>query len=244
MTKSGPLRPFWLNPKDKTTFPDVELALTEPDGLLAVGGDLSVERLCSAYRHGIFPWYSDGQPILWWTPNPRMVLFLDAIKISRSLKKSLKRDDYTVTFDKAFEQVIYACAKPRADDMGTWITQEMANAYLRMFRLGHAHSVEVWHNNELVGGLYGISIGQVFFGESMFSRKTDASKIALVYLVKQLQRWQFAFIDCQIYSSHLASLGARPISRQQFTKYLDIYCEKPTPPAPWQCSITPNDIVN
>ena len=129
MTKSGPLRPFWLNPKDKTTFPDVELALTEPDGLLAVGGDLSVERLCSAYRHGIFPWYSDGQPILWWTPNPRMVLFLDAIKISRSLKKSLKRDDYTVTFDKAFEQVIYACAKPRADGMGTLITQEIANAY-------------------------------------------------------------------------------------------------------------------
>ncbi|MDH5594857.1 MAG: leucyl/phenylalanyl-tRNA--protein transferase, partial [Gammaproteobacteria bacterium] len=167
-------------------FPDVEQALTEPEGLLAVGGDLSPERLLEAYRRGIFPWYSEDQPVLWWSPNPRSVLFPDKLKISRSLKKTLNKNLYTVTLDTAFRDVMVACAQPRKDGNGTWITPDMIDAYCTLFEQGHAHSVETWLNDELVGGLYGIAIGKVFFGESMFSKKTDASKVAFTKLVQQL----------------------------------------------------------
>lgn len=234
MTKTGITGPYWLDPADRTAFPDVSEALAEPDGLLAIGGDLSSERLLAAYRCGIFPWYSDGQPILWWSPNPRAVLYLDALHVSRSLKKALRREDYRVSFDTAFSEVINACATPRKDGLGTWITGEMASAYNRLHRQGHAHSIEVWRDERLIGGLYGVSLGRIFFGESMFSRQTNASKIAFVYLVRQLRHWQFALLDCQIYSPHLGTLGARLIPREKFIQYLDIYCDKPGCPGPWQ----------
>ena len=243
MTKSGQSAPYWLDPADKSYFPDVSLAMTEPNGLLAVGGDLSVDRLLAAYRHGIFPWYSHGQPILWWSPNPRAVLQLSELNVSRSLRKSLKRSDYRVSFDSAFDAVVTSCAKPRKDGLGTWITHEMRNAYLRLHLLGYAHSVEVWHDNQLVGGLYGVSLGKMFFGESMFSRRTDASKIAFVYLVRQLMKWQFALIDCQVYSPHLGSLGAHLIERDHFIACLDRYCDEPGQTGLWQCDLTRNEIL-
>ncbi len=243
MTRFGHTAPFWLDPYDRTTFPDVGLALTEPDGLLAVGGDLSPERLLAAYRQGIFPWYSHGQPILWWSPNPRAILRLTALKVSRSLRKALKRPDHEVRFDFAFDQVISECARPREDGLGTWITQEMRNAYMRLHKLGYAHSIEVWHDDRLVGGLYGVSLGQLFFGESMFARRSDASKIAFVYLVRQLDKWQFAMVDCQVYSEHLGSLGAEMISREQFIEYLDKYCDKPGKTGKWACDLTLDEVL-
>jgi leucyl/phenylalanyl-tRNA--protein transferase len=218
-------RPFLLSPADPgEAFPDVNLALREPDGLLAVGGDLSTRRILSAYRHGIFPWYSDEQPILWWSPDPRTVLFPDALKVSRSLRKTLNQQRFRVTLDQAFNAVILACAEPRSDTSGTWITHEMADAYCDLHEQGAAHSVECWRDDRLVGGLYGVAIGRVFFGESMFSRESDASKVAFCHLVRQLQAWGFGLIDCQVYSSHLASLGATEIPRRRFVKYLDVLC--------------------
>lgn len=243
MTKPGHHAPYWLDPEAKTTFPDVSTALSEPNGLLAIGGDLSVERLLAAYRQGIFPWYSRGQPILWWSPNPRAILRLNALKVSRSLRKSLRRADYQVRFDTAFEDVIRQCAKPRTDGLGTWITEEMRNAYIRLHRLGYAHSIETWQDDKLIGGLYGISIGKVFFGESMFSRQSNASKLAFVHLVRQLQKWAFALIDCQVYSEHLGSLGAEQIPRERFTAYLDNYCIKPGRPGHWQSDLTLDEIL-
>ncbi|MEJ2361452.1 MAG: leucyl/phenylalanyl-tRNA--protein transferase [Gammaproteobacteria bacterium] len=243
MTKSGQNAPYWLDPEAKTLFPDVNEALKEPNGLLAIGGDLSVERLLAAYRRGIFPWYSHGQPILWWCPQPRAILRLNALKVSRSLRKSLKRKDYQVRFDTAFENVIMQCAKPRKDGLGTWITEEMRNAYIRLHKLGHAHSIEVWDGEQLIGGLYGISIGKIFFGESMFSRRTDASKIAFVYLVRQLQKWAYALIDCQVYSEHLGSLGAEQIPRKLFISYLENYCDKPGKPGHWQCDLSLDEVL-
>lgn len=220
-------RPFLLNPTDPgQAFPDVNLALREPDGLLAVGGDLSSKRILSAYRHGIFPWYSEAQPILWWSPDPRTVLFPDALKVSRSLRKTLNQQRFRVTLDQAFNAVIRACAEPRPDSSGTWITPEMAAAYCELHAKGVAHSVECWRDDRLVGGLYGIAIGRVFFGESMFSRETDASKVAFCHLVRQLRAWNFGLIDCQVYSSHLASLGAGEIPRRRFVAYLDILCDE------------------
>lgn len=215
-------------------FLDVEQALTEPEGLLAVGGDLSPERLLEAYRRGIFPWYSEDQPVLWWSPNPRSVLFPDKLKISRSLKKTLNKNIYTVTLDTAFRDVMVACAQPRKDGNGTWITPDMIDAYCTLFEQGHAHSVETWLNDELVGGLYGIAIGKVFFGESMFSKKTDASKVAFTKLVQQLKAWGFELIDCQIQSVHLDSLGAENIPRRHFTDLLGQYCQLPATCSPWQ----------
>lgn len=214
--------PYWLDPDFKTDFPDIDLALQEPDGLLAVGGDLSIERLCTAYKSGIFPWYSAGQPILWWSPDPRMVLFPREVKISRSLLKKIRQNKFTMTFDQNFTEVIKACAAPRVQQQGTWIVSEMIDAYVRLHKSGIAHSVECWSEGQLVGGLYGIAMGKVFFGESMFSRKSDASKFAFVYLSKQLERWGFELIDCQVYSSHLESLGARLIPRPQFKKILQL----------------------
>jgi leucyl/phenylalanyl-tRNA--protein transferase len=197
--------PVWINPHDSpSAFPDAEFALREPDGLLAVGGDLSLPRLLHAYRNSIFPWYSSDQPILWWSPDPRSVLFPPQLKISRSLGKVIRSNRYEVTLDEAFDAVIHACAQPRGDGGGTWITPEMATAYSDLHAQGHAHSAESWYRGRLVGGLYGVSIGKIFFGESMFTRMTDASKVAFVYLVRQLQAWGFPLIDCQVHTAHLA----------------------------------------
>lgn len=206
---------------DKLWFPGVHLALDEPNGLLAFGGDLSAERLLLAYSQGIFPWFSEGEPILWWSPAPRMVLFPKQIKIHRSLRKRLKRGDFQITFDQDFAQVIALCAQLRQNREGTWITPEMQAAYLELHQRGFAHSVEVWQGAELVGGLYGLALGQVFFGESMFSRVSDASKVALVALAQRLDALNFELIDCQVYSPHLASLGAREIERDEFLRFLE-----------------------
>lgn len=208
----------WLGPRDP--FPPVESALRDPNGLLAAGGDLSPERLLDAYRQGIFPWFSEGEPVLWWSPDPRMVLFPGELKVSRSLAKALRNRDYEVRADTAFREVMEACAAPRRGQRGTWIMPKMVRAYCRLHRLGHAHSVETWIGGELAGGLYGIAIGQAFFGESMFSRAADASKIALVHLVRHLQRLGFGMIDCQQSTPLLASLGAREIPRAEFTRRL------------------------
>ncbi len=205
-------------------FPEVGSALRDPDGLLAIGGDLSSERLLSAYQKGIFPWYSQGQPILWWSPDPRCVLEPAKIKISRSLAKTLRKGKFRITYNQAFEQVIRACALPRDEDSGTWITTAMSEAYLDLHHSGHAVSVECWLDSELVGGLYGLAIGKIFFGESMFSRKTDASKVALVDLAQTIEKQDFRLIDCQIYSKHLHSLGAIPMQRQLFISILNNYC--------------------
>lgn len=197
-------------------FPDTRLAEREPNGLLAIGGDLSPQRILNAYRLGIFPWYSNGQPILWWSPAPRMVLYPDEFHVSRSLRKSLRRRGYEVSVDQAFERVIRACAAPRTLLGGTWLVPEMIDAYTGLHRAGHAHSVEVWHGTTLVGGLYGVALGRIFFGESMFSRRSDASKTALTLLVELAVALPFEFIDCQMHTDHLASLGAREIGREQF----------------------------
>lgn len=216
--------PFLLSNTHKTKFPDVKLALHEPDGLLAIGGDLSVERLVSAYPQGIFPWYSEGQPILWWSPDPRMVLQPSEVKISRSLAKNIRNKSFKITFDQNFIDVISACSEPRLEkgikQNDTWILDEMIEAYVKLHEAGYAHSIECWQNDELVGGLYGIAIGNVFFGESMFSRVSDASKVAFIYLSKQLEKWNFQLIDCQVYSAHLESLGAKMISRKKFISLL------------------------
>lgn len=198
------------------TFPPITQALRSPNGLLAAGGDLSTERLLQAYRHGIFPWFNAGEPILWWCPDPRMVLFPEEFKVSRSLRKMLRNDHYEVRTDYAFKQVMRACAAPREGASGTWIHDEMIAAYCELHHLGYAHSVETWIGNELVGGLYGVALGKMFYGESMFSRRTDASKIALAHLAAQLERWNFGMIDCQMNTPHLASLGAREIPRKDF----------------------------
>jgi leucyl/phenylalanyl-tRNA--protein transferase len=202
-------------------FPPVAAALKEPNGLLAAGGDLSPARLLAAYARGIFPWYSDGDPILWWSPDPRMVLVPEELKVSRAFAKVLRNRDYEVRLDSAFAEVIAACATaPRAGQPGTWITAEMQGAYRKLHELGHAHSVETWIDGELAGGLYGIAIGRAFYGESMFSRVADASKIALAHLCVYLRRRGFGIIDCQMETAHLASLGARPIPRREFAGHL------------------------
>ena len=215
-------------------FPPVARALREPNGLLAAGADLSVPRLLNAYRHGIFPWYSEGQPVLWWSPDPRMVLVPADMKVSRSLKKRLRRRDCTVRADTAFAEVVSACAEPRAQQPGTWITQEMAAAYAALHRAGYAHCVEVWIDEELAGGLYGVAIGKMFYGESMFSRATDASKIALAHLTRQLERWGFGLIDCQMATAHLASLGAREVPRTDFLRSVSELVNYPTALERWR----------
>lgn len=205
-------------------FPPVEQAESEPNGLLAIGGDLSTARLLNAYRAGIFPWFTEDQPILWWSPNPRMVLYPDKLKISRSLKKSLRNKPFRATLDEAFTQVMLACAAPRKDQQGTWISPEMVAAYRKLYLEGYAHSVEIWMGQQLVGGLYGVALGCVFFGESMFSIERDASKVALVHLTHLLQARSFRLIDCQVYSTHLATLGAEEIARSRFCNELERWC--------------------
>ncbi|MCX7095737.1 MAG: leucyl/phenylalanyl-tRNA--protein transferase [Methylobacter sp.] len=223
-----------LNPNNpKQDFPPVTKALREPDGLLAIGGCLSQSRLLNAYRHGVFPWYNPGEPILWWSPDPRLVLFPDQLIISRSLRKTLRKATFSVTFDQAFNEVITACADPRKDSTGTWITTAVNSAYNQLHKAGFAHSVETWQDDKLVGGLYGVALGQVFFGESMFHTQTDASKVAFATLVEQLQSWGYRLIDCQVHTRHLESFGARQIDRNAFIKLLDQYCDIPAKPSAW-----------
>ena len=222
----------WLAADDD--FPPLERALREPNGLLAAGADLSLRRLVQAYRNGIFPWYSDGQPILWWSPDPRMVLYPAALRISRSLGKRLRRRNYEIRTDTAFNAVVRACAAPRADRSGTWITGGMISAYEALHRAGHAHSVETWIAGELAGGLYGVALGRAFFGESMFSRAADASKIALAHLVRQVERWNYGMIDCQMTTAHLARFGAREIPRAEFMRKLRELVNYPQAVGEWR----------
>jgi leucyl/phenylalanyl-tRNA--protein transferase len=221
----------WLT-EDKP-FPAVECALRSPNGLLAAGGELSPARLLAAYRLGIFPWFNPGEPVLWWSPDPRMVLIPEAFKVSRSLGKLLRSGRYEVRFDSAFEHVMRACAAPRDGATGTWISVEMIAAYCALHRMGYAHSVETWMDGQLVGGLYGIGIGRMFYGESMFSIASNASKIALAHLTRQLARWQFGMIDCQMNTAHLASLGAREMPRREFIAQLQELVNYP-PIRHWQ----------
>ncbi|MEG8200756.1 leucyl/phenylalanyl-tRNA--protein transferase [Pseudomonas sp. 5FOS] len=216
----------WLT-RDSLAFPPLEKALHDPNGLLAAGGDLSPERLVQAYRHGCFPWYQDGQPILWWSPDPRTVLFPDQLHVSRSLAKLMRQGRYQVSFDTDFAAVIAACAAPRDYADGTWITDTMRAAYCELHRRGIAHSVEVRRDGELVGGLYGLAMGQLFFGESMFSRADNASKVGFVTLVNHLRQAGFVLIDCQMPTHHLHSLGARAISRVEFAGYLARHLDQP-----------------
>ena len=221
-----------LEPADP--LPPVGRARRRPNGLLAAGGGLSVERLLEAYRRGIFPWYSEGDPVLWWSPDPRMVLPVGGMRVSRSLRRRLRRAEFDVSLDTSFGEVIRACAVPRPDDKGTWLMPEMIAAYERLFEAGHAHSVEVRAGGRLVGGLYGVAVGRMFFGESMFSRRTDASKVALAWLDAQLARWGFEVIDCQMPTGHLARLGAVQVPREEFLQRVGRLTALAPVPAPWR----------
>jgi leucyl/phenylalanyl-tRNA--protein transferase len=223
--------PF-LSPDDP--FPPVDSALRAPNGLLAAGGDLTPERLLAAYRVGVFPWFGEEDPILWWSPDPRMVLYVNEVHVSRSLGKVIKANRFRVTLDEAFHEVVQGCAAARRDHEGTWITPAMEQAYVRLAELGHAHSVEAWRDDTLVGGLYGVVVGRMFFGESMFARASDASKVALITLARQLERWGMPLIDCQMSTPHLASLGARDIPRADFLTEVRYLVEQPPVPAPWR----------
>lgn len=218
--------PF-LGPSDP--FPPVEQALDNPDGLLAAGGSLAAKRLVEAYRRGIFPWFNEGDPILWWSPNPRTVLRPSQLHISHSLKKTLKKRAFMVTIDQAFSRVLDGCAAPRADDGGTWLSVPMRRAYSTLHAAGLAHSIEIWMDGELAGGIYGVAIGQMFFGESMFTRRTDASKIGMSRLAAQLERWQFPMIDCQLETDHLVSLGAEAMPRGAFVAEVSRLVKAPAP---------------
>jgi leucyl/phenylalanyl-tRNA--protein transferase len=215
-------------------FPPVNVALREPNGLLAAGADLSPERLIDAYARGIFPWFGEDDPVLWWSPDPRMVLYVDELHVSRSLRRAVRAGRFRVTLDTAFAEVMAACAEPRPGQDGTWITAGMTEAYTRLAALGYAHSVESWMDGRLAGGLYGVALGRMFFGESMFSRVSDASKVAFVHLVHQLKRWQIPLLDCQMSTRHLASLGAREIRRADFTRAVRHLVRQPSVPTPWQ----------
>lgn len=221
----------WLGVRD--AFPPVTKALRNPNGLLAAGADLSTPRLLDAYARGIFPWFGEDDPLLWWSPDPRMVLWLGELHFSRSLRRTIRARRYTVTLDRSFLDVMHGCAEPRADHEGTWITPGMIEAYSRLARIGYAHSVEVWSGAELAGGLYGVALGRMFFGESMFSRKADASKVALALLIKQLERWSFELIDCQMSTMHLKSLGAREIPRSEFLRHVKRLTKLEPVPSPW-----------
>lgn len=210
-------------------FPPVEQALVAPDGLLAAGADLTPGRLVDAYQHGIFPWFNEGDPILWWSPDPRIVLAPRDFHVSHSLRKRLKDHRFTVTADRAFAAVLDECAAPRADEGGTWLTPQMKAAYLALHEQGLAHSIEVWMDGVVAGGVYGVSLGRMFFGESMFSRRTDASKIALAYLAAQLDRWGFPWIDCQLETDHLLSLGAVALPRRAFVAEVARLVREPAP---------------
>ncbi|HVI59371.1 MAG TPA: leucyl/phenylalanyl-tRNA--protein transferase [Luteimonas sp.] len=226
--------PPWLGPDPESPFPSPEAALRLPDGLLAVGGDLSPPRLLNAYARGIFPWYSQGQPILWWSPDPRTVFRSDGVRLSSRFRRALRRSPWQVRADTAFEEVIDACATaPRAGQRGTWITADMREAYVRMHRLGHAHSVEAFDGERLAGGIYGVAIGRMFFGESMFSARDGGSKVALAALARRLCEWGCPLIDAQVENPHLLSLGAERWPRQRFIATVAELCRQPAPPGPW-----------
>ena len=238
----------WLERDDP--FPPLECALKQPNGLLAAGADLSPERLLAAYRRGIFPWYSEGEPILWWSPDPRMVLVPCELKVSRSLAKTLRNRDYEIRFDSAFAAVLEGCATrgadaaaPGAGEVGTWITPDMRAAYQRLHDLGYAHSAETWIDGRLAGGLYGVAVGRMFYGESMFTRVRDASKIAMVHLARHLERKGYGMIDCQMHTSHLASLGAGTIARSVFSPRLRELVDCAVAPMKWAAAETDNDVA-
>lgn len=212
-------------------FPPPEMA--SPEGILAVGGDLSPERLISAYASGIFPWYSEGEPIIWWSPSTRMVMFPTELHISRSMKKLLKKNPFQLTFDRNFKGVIENCRAPRKNQKKTWITEEMRDAYIYLHELGFAHSIDVWQGGQLVGGMYGISLGNCFFGESMFSKKSNASKFAFIRLIRTLASMEFLMLDCQVPSDHLRSLGAREIPRKDFLALLKVGLKHKTIKGSW-----------
>jgi len=230
-----------LLPRDPgAAFPPAGRALREPNGLLAMGGDLSPERLLNAYRHGIFPWYSAGEPILWWCPDPRMVFDTDTFALPSRLRRRLRGSAWQVRADTAFEQVIAACAtRPRPGQDGTWITQEMRAAYLQLHRLGHAHSVEVFDGAQLVGGIYGVAVGRMFFGESMFSAQSGGSKVALAGLARILSTWGWPLIDAQVENPHLVSLGARRLPRAAFLAEVARWAETPGLPGSWALRVAP-----
>lgn len=237
----------WLEGDD--AFPPLASALKQPNGLLAAGGDLSPGRLITAYRQGIFPWYSQGQPILWWSPDPRMVLIPSELKVSRSLAKTLRKRGHEIRFDSAFEAVMHGCATRGNDraaggagESGTWITDAMRAAYLRLHQLGYAHSAETWIEGELAGGLYGVAIGRMFYGESMFTRTRDASKMALVHLVRRLERHGCGMLDCQMHTAHLESFGARAIPRSEFSLRLRELVDYATIPATWNTPEPDSDV--
>ncbi len=239
----GP-RSRWLHPS-RYEFPDPRTALDDPNGLVAIGGDLAPGRILAAYRVGIFPWFSDdSEPMMWWSPDPRAILRPDSVKVSRSLRKRLRRREFTVTFDTAFRSVIAGCAERGGRDAreitGTWITPAMAAAYAELHLMGFAHSVECWQKGDLVGGLYGLSLGRMFFGESMFSRAADASKVALVFLAHHMSRWQFPFIDCQMLNPHLQSMGAVTVSRDAFLADLAHNLDWPDRKGPWTRDADPD----
>ncbi|MDX1403818.1 MAG: leucyl/phenylalanyl-tRNA--protein transferase [Woeseiaceae bacterium] len=224
----------WISGDDPPdAFPDIESAFEIPNGLLAAGGDLSQERLLYAYRHAIFPWYDHGQPILWWSPDPRCILRPQEFHVSRRMRRWLRQSDYEVSFNAAFPEVISACAQRRVGQPGTWITGEMKQAFNKLHAGGWAHSIEVWQRGELVGGLYGLAIGRAFFGESMFSGKTGASKTAMLALCKQMLLHDFPLLDCQVESPHLMSLGATLVPRQRFAAELRVACHNAKPFAEW-----------
>ncbi|MDX1507924.1 MAG: leucyl/phenylalanyl-tRNA--protein transferase [Woeseiaceae bacterium] len=227
-------RVAWLTPSDPPhAFPDIATAMQEPDGLLAAGGDLSPERLLYAYRNGIFPWYDEGQPVLWWSPDPRCVLAPADYHVSRRLQRDIAASRFELTFNMAFADVIAACAGPRRSGQSTWITADMMRAFTALYDAGWAHSIEVRDDGELVGGVYGIAIGRVFFGESMFSARSNTSKMALLGLCRVLERHRFELVDCQVVSGHLLTLGAKTIPRQEFRAILDARCGDPTPFDGW-----------
>ncbi len=230
----------WLNTGDPAdAFPDVESSLSEPDGLLAAGGDLSAERLLAAYARGIFPWYEKGQPILWWCPDPRCVLWPADLHISRRLRQQIRNSTAELRFDCSFSNVVRECAGERRSQQGTWITEEMITAYEQLHDDGWAHSIEIWDDDELIGGLYGICIGKVFFGESMFSKESNSSKMAMLGLATHMQSSGLELIDCQVVSRHLVSLGAQVIPRSEFTDFLASACNPPAPWPDWPAQPTP-----
>ena len=222
----------WLK-EHPEAFPDTRLALKEPNGLLAAGGDLSPQTLLMAYQHGIFPWYNDPDPILWWSPDPRMVLEPSKVHVSKSMQKMLRKQIFSITCDKAFNAVMQGCAEERNYTDETWISDNIRHAYGQLHQMGYAHSVEVWEQDELVGGLYGIAIGCMFFGESMFSRTSNASKAGFIHLCKALARCGVPLVDCQVYTPHLASLGAHEIPRTEFESRLSILIKQQTSCSPW-----------
>ena len=234
----SPVRLHWLDPRQPhQPFPPAHLAMREPNGLLAIGGDLSLTRLLRAYGQGIFPWYNPDEPILWWCPDPRAVLYPGDLHVSRSLARALRRGNYAVTLDRAFDAVLEGCAGARRDSRGTWLGTDMQRAYRQLHAHGHAHSVEIWREGRLIGGLYGVAVGGVFFGESMFSHADDASKIALYWLCRQLARWRFELIDCQVRSAHLDSLGATEMAREAFLRLLAQSRDGAAAPGLWRFDI-------